>query len=125
MTTESLFLACTICEGCMGFVLKSKDYGLEYEKEFPPCPAPTNLKTYRGLEALTCLYKAHMPGNLRYCKTTNKSCPRGLPMGRRILLKQIRINRRLQQHGATQASTVVNIGPPSLPGEYRLGASLA
>jgi hypothetical protein len=25
---------------------------LEYEKEFPPCPAPTNLKTYRGFEAL-------------------------------------------------------------------------
>jgi hypothetical protein len=34
------------------FVLKSKDYRLEYEKEFPPCPAPTNLKTYRGFEAL-------------------------------------------------------------------------
>ncbi len=67
------------------FVLKSKDYGLEYEKEFPPCPAPTNLKTYRRLEALKCLHKAHMPGNLRYCKTTNKSCPRGLPMGRNIL----------------------------------------
>ena len=63
------------------FVLKSKDYGFEYEKEFPPCPAPTNLKTYRGFEALKCLHKAHMPGNLRYCKTTNKSCPRGVTHG--------------------------------------------
>ena len=43
------------------FVLKSKDYGLEYEKEFPPRMAPTNLKTYRGFEALTCLHKAHIP----------------------------------------------------------------
>jgi hypothetical protein len=43
------------------FVLKSKDYGLEYEKEFPAGMAPTNLKTYRGFEALTCFHKTHIP----------------------------------------------------------------
>jgi hypothetical protein len=48
------------------FVLKSKDYGLEYEKEFPPGMAPTSLKTGHSLEVLPCLHKTHAPANPRY-----------------------------------------------------------
>ena len=39
------------------FVLKNKDYGVEYEKEFPPCPAPTNLKLIVALRPLHAFIK--------------------------------------------------------------------